>query len=564
MRKIRSLICFLAGLGLILTACSSATAPTAKPSPAAAAAVASTETPAKTAAPTPSTAQTPGPKRGGTLVYGFNADPPSFDIHQETAGGTSALALPAYNNLIGYDPMDLTKIVGDLAENWEVKSGGAEYAFHLKKGVKWHDGRPFTASDVKFTFERIGKPPTGMISPRKSYMADVTAIDVPDDSTVTIKLKGPSASFLSLLAHPLLPIFSKKVVEQKGDMKRTILGTGPFVFKDYQPGVGSTMARNADYFKGAPYLDGLKAYIIPDTMTMLASLRTGRIQLIPMNPGISASSATLLKDTMSDKILVTRGPLAAWYNMVFNTKRKPFDDVRVRRAVSLAIDRKAVIKGALEGFGTVTGPMPPAPVTAWGLSDQDLQKLPGYGPDPAENLKEAKKLLAEAGYPNGFETSINTEPRPMYKDLAVVLQSEMKKGEINAKVNVLGDSAAWTSANVRGAFDLTMNSSSLAVPDPTALFGEHYISSGARNYGKYVNKEVDDLFAKQEQTLDPAERKKMVDRMQELVLDEAHSVIAYSPDRFMAHSRDVHDYKMPSSSYSAHSALFLEHVWLGN
>ncbi len=279
MHKTQS-ICLLAALGLVLGACSSGTAPTAKQSPGAT--VGNTETPAKLATPTP--AVEAGPKRGGVLVYGFNADPPSFDIHQETAGGTTAIALPSYNNLIGYDPMDLTKIVGDLAENWEVKGGGAEYTFRLKKGVKWHDGAPLTSSDVKFTFERIGKPPTGMISPRKSYMADVVGIDVPDDATVTIRLKGPSASFLSLLAHPLLPIFSKKVVEQRGDMKRTALGTGPFALKDYQPGVGSTMVRNADYFKGAPYLDGLRAYIIPDTMTMLASLRTGRIQLIPMNP----------------------------------------------------------------------------------------------------------------------------------------------------------------------------------------------------------------------------------------------------------------------------------------
>ncbi|HYY16830.1 MAG TPA: ABC transporter substrate-binding protein, partial [Gammaproteobacteria bacterium] len=275
------------------------------------------------------------------------------------------------------------------------------YTFTLHHGEKFHDGSELTSADVKASWwDKIVFPPEGMASPRRSLYEAIKRIEARDPNTVVFHLRYPSASFLSMLAHPANFIYAKKYLDQDVNYyKQHVMGTGPFKLKRYVRGSSLEVERNPDYWKkGLPYLDDIKYFIIQDTSARATSIRSRRtdVEFRSLPP----TEVEALKAQLGDQVVVGQPSPVVHWGVAINVNKKPFDDERVRKALTLAIDRSEMAEtiGPLSGLDTVSGLEPPW--TPWALSPEELQELPGFRKDREANLREAKGLLAEAGYPH--------------------------------------------------------------------------------------------------------------------------------------------------------------------
>ncbi|MGH7424492.1 MAG: ABC transporter substrate-binding protein, partial [Candidatus Methylomirabilales bacterium] len=274
--------------------------------------------------------------------------------------------------------------------------------FKIRKGIKFHDGSLLTARDVKATYDKIVFPPEGVASARKAYYAMVEKVEAPDESTVVFRLKWPSASLLAQLASPWNFIYKADILAK--DLRwyeKNVMGTGPFTFVEYVPGSHWVGKKNPDYFmKGRPYLDGYRAIFIKDTAPRAAAVRGGQalIEFRGFNPVVRDD----LVRALGDKIKVQESPWICNMTVAINNEKKPFDDVRVRRALTLAIDRwkgsEALSKISI--MKPVGGLMRPG--SEFAASEAELSKLAGFGKDAETSRREAKRLLKEAGVPEGF------------------------------------------------------------------------------------------------------------------------------------------------------------------
>ncbi|MEK7874174.1 MAG: ABC transporter substrate-binding protein, partial [Chloroflexota bacterium] len=255
-------------LSLLLAACAPAAAPAPAPAPAAPA--------ARPAAAAPATATPERPRYGGVLTITSDLDPPHFDAQQQTSMNIGLLVSPAYSNLLYYDAETGSKIMPELAEQWSVSPDALTYTFKLRKGVKFHDGTPLTPADVVFSLERMKTPPKGGLSASADLLVALDKVQTVGDDTITLTMKYAFAPLASTLVVNFTPIFSKAYVEKNGDMKTTVMGTGPFKFKSYTPSVSFDLVKNENYWiQGRPYLDGISVFVIKDPATRLAALRTG-------------------------------------------------------------------------------------------------------------------------------------------------------------------------------------------------------------------------------------------------------------------------------------------------
>jgi peptide/nickel transport system substrate-binding protein len=386
------------------------------------------------------------PRHGGILRVALAGDPPSLDMHQEQTFKVMIPMSTCYNTLVRFDPHDYPKIIGDLAQSWTASDEGLTYTFTLHKGVKFHDGSELTSADVKASWDKIVFPPEGVVSPRRSLYEAIKSIEAPDPGTVVFRLHYPSASFLSMLAHPAGLIYAKKHLDEDIHYyKQHVMGTGPFKLKEYVRGSYLEVERNPDYFKheqGLLYMDGVKYYMMPDTSARANSIRAGRtdVEFRSLPP----AEADAIKEHMGAAVVVRYPKARIHWGVAINVDRKPFDDVRVRKALTLAIDRDEMAKviGPLSGLETVGGLMHPD--TPWALGPEELQELPGFRKDHEANLREAKRLLAEAGYANGFKTVLtNRAVKLPYIDLGVYLISSWKKIGVEAE-HKLEESATWS------------------------------------------------------------------------------------------------------------------------
>ncbi|MBI2910252.1 MAG: ABC transporter substrate-binding protein [Chloroflexi bacterium] len=536
--------------------------PAPKPAAPAASATAKPAGPALTAKPAAPTA-TPKPaaeqpRYGGILTIGVGGDPPSLDVHREEAGFAFPIMAAAYNSLVKYDPhaWPESKVIPDLATNWELSADGKTYIFRLARGAKFHDGSPVTAEDVKFSFDRIRHPQSGLVkSPRRQLLDNVTNIDTVDDYTVNIKLGYPQASFIASTAIFFFAVMPKHVVlEKNNDMTKTMVGSGPFKFKNYTGGVGWEMERNRDYFvKGRPYLDGLKAYIIPDPFTRFAALRTKSILWWAPFPYMSVAQTRILEETLSDKIAVDWAFHPAWYGATFNVSRPPWSDARVRQAVSLTFDRKRMLAAGLEGAGVIG--MSAQPPGEWQLPEEEMMKVPGYAnPD----LEGAKRLLAEAGFPNGFTADLLVRPTKPHRDTALVVKDAVRAIGIDLSLKIV-ETAVYMDARFRKAFDITAGGFGFGLTDPDTTLGQNYVTNAAANFGGYTNPHYDQLYLKQSQALDSAERRKIVWEMQRILLKDVPIAIAFWSNVPYARWREVRGFTPPVSYYNADQ---YQEMWL--
>jgi len=499
------------------------------------------------------------PRRGGILLAVIGAEPPSLDPHQEGTFANIQLVAPCYSTLLQFDPQNFSKIIGDLATEWKIAPDGRTYTFKLRPGVKFHDGSALTATDVKASYEKIISPPPGVLSFRKSSFSAIERVEAPASTTVVFKLKFPSASLLANLASPWNVIFPKKYLDQDPNYFKThVIGSGPFKFKNYTHGSTFEGERNPDYFmKDRPYLDGYKFFISTETSVRAAAIRSGRAYVEFRDMPLAEVEA--IRKQLGDKVAVQETPVSAHWGIAVNNNQKPFNDVRVRKALTLAIDRYTAsrVLYPINGLKIIGGLMRPG--SEWEMSEADLQKLPGFGKDAEKNRAEAKRLLAEAGYPNGLKVVLkNRNVKLPYQDFAVFVIQEWRKIGVEAEHRPLETAAWFGDGRDTGNFELIVFPPVEFMDDPDLWLGI-YTTGDSRNWGRFSDPKVDDLFARQARSLDPAERKKVVHEIERIVLENAYYLPGLWWTRNLVHWSKMKNYVAPPNYYSNQK---LQDVWL--
>ena len=499
------------------------------------------------------------PRRGGVLLAVIGADPPSLDPHQESTFANIELVAPLYSTLLQLDPYDYPKIIGDLATEWKISSDGLTYTFKIHPGVKFHDGSPLTSADVKASYNKIIFPPQGVRSVRQNAYTAVAQVEAPDPTTVVFKLKFPSASLLANLASPWNVIFPKSYLDRDPNYFKThAIGSGPFKFKGYTRGSTFEGERNPAYFvKDRPYLDGYKFYISPETSVRAAAIRSGRAYIEFRD--LPSAEVEAIKKQLGDKITVQETAMTGEWGIAINNTKKPFDDVRVRKALSLGIDRytMARVLYPLTGLRYVGGLMRPG--SEWALPAADLEKLPGFGRDIEKNRAEARKLLAEAGYPNGLKVVLkNRNVKLPYQDFAVFLIGEWRKIGIEAEHRPLETAAWFSDGQDTGNFELLVAPTVEFMDDPDQFLGR-YATGSTQNWGRFSDPQVDDLFSRQARSLDPVERKRLINDLEKRVLGNAYFTTGLWWSRNLVHWSKVKNYVAPPNHYTNQK---LQDVWL--
>ncbi|UFJ59779.1 ABC transporter substrate-binding protein [Brevibacillus sedimenti] len=446
------------------------------------------------------------------LVVAADQDPVGLDPHKVPAASSARIYALVYDGLTRLD--ENLNVTPSLAEKWEISPDGKTVTFTLHKGVTFHNGREMTADDVKYSFERILNPETGSIA--KSYFASVDVIEAKDPHTVVFKLKHPDAALLTNMASSFAAIVPKEVA----DLNKEAVGTGPFILEKNEPGQYVLLKKNPDYFKtGLPKVDAIKFQIMKDEAERLAAIRSGKVDIA----SISADSATLLEGKPG--VQVKSYQSLEYSYLGINVKKKPFDDPRVRQAISYAVDRNQIVQTVWKGQASLTGPISPAAAN-WAL---DPAAYDSY----KQNLDKAKQLLAEAGYPNGFDTVIETASTyPDMVETAQVLQQQLKAIGINARINQLewgNYIETWKSKEMSL---LVGRNTSGTDSDRSLRFFFH--TEGSANVWNYSNPRFDELVVTALQTVDQTERKKLYDEAQKLLVEDAPNLFLASPKNFYA------------------------------
>lgn len=469
----------------------------------------------------PAHAQTP--KRGGELKFAVGAEPPNYDCHANSSFAFIHPVRPHYNTLLKFDPVKYPAVQGDLAESWTVSKDGLTYTFKLRKGVKFHDGSAFSSADVKATYDRIRNPPKGVVSLRKEGYADITSIDTPDANTVVFKLKGPNASMLAMLASPWDCIYSAAKLKQDPNFPRqNVMGTGPFTFVEHAAGSHWVGKRFEDYFdKGKPYLDGFRAIFIRNTAARVNALQAGEV--LAEFRGHSPADRDKLMKALGDKGRLEESPWVCALVVTFNSEKKPFDDARVRRALSLGIDRwggsQALSKIALVRH--VGGLLRPGYELA--AKPEELAQYPGFGKDIAKARAEARALLKAAGASNlKFKFTNRNVPMP-YTPMGVFLIDQWRQIGVTVEHEQLETKlyqAAIRGGNYEGALDF--NCDFMDEPNLQLL---KYISAdrSSINYSRANDRVLDGLYDKQIRASSMQERYKLLREFEKRALEEAYT-----------------------------------------
>ena len=499
------------------------------------------------------------PRRGGVLLSAIAADAPSLDPHQEETFATLHLVAPCYSTLLQIDPYHYPRIIGDVATEWSITPDGLTYTFKLRPGIRFHDGSPLTAADVKATYEKIVFPPAGVRSVRRNAYAAVTSIEAPDASTIVFRLKHPSASLLANLASPWNVIYPKKHLDRDPNyFKTNIVGSGPFKFKSYTRGATFEGERNPDYFiKDRPYLDGYKFFIATETSARAAAIRSGRAYIEFRTLPLSEVEA--IRKQLGDKIVVQDTAATGIFGIAVNQTIKPFKDERVRRALTLGLDRYTAsrVLYPIASLKDVGGLMRPG--TEWAMSDAELQKFSGFGKDMEKNRAEAKRLLAEAGYPNGLKAVLkNRNVRVPYVDFGTFVIQEWRKIGVEVEHRPLETASWFADGRDTGSFEMIVSPSFNFMDDPDQ-FLERYTTGDSNNWGRFSDPRIDDLFTRQARALDPTERKKLIDEIQRIVLGHVYYIPGIWWARTVVHWAKVKNYIAPPNHYSNQK---LQDVWL--
>jgi peptide/nickel transport system substrate-binding protein len=504
---------------------------------------------------TTTAAQTP--KRGGILNFAVVAEPPTYDCHGSNTFALIHPIAPHYSLLVKFDPKDYPKVVPDLAESWTVAPDGMTYTFKLRSGVQFHDGSVLTSADIKASYDRIINPPEGVISLRKAYYSDL-AVEAPDPGTVVFKLKNPMAGVLEALASPYNCIYSaQKLKENPRYPETTIMGTGPFTFVEHVKGASWSGKRFEGYFdKGKPYLDGYKAFFVKSNGVVPGMIGG---QFDAEFRGRNPSEKALLLERMKDSVTLAEDSWVINLLVVFNTTRKPFDDVRVRQALSMAIDRWTG-SDALSKISTlkyVGGVMRPGFNMA--LKEADLVKLPGFGKDINKSREEAKRLLEQAGIKDLKFKLLNRNVAEPYTPGAVYTIDQWRRIGVIAEHEQL-ETKLYTDRLAAGDFDVAIDFQGDYNDDPTQQFAKFLTKKASPSaYSNHSDTKLDDLYKKQRQTMNPVERTKIVQEMDRYALTQAYNVPLLWWQRIIVNNKKIKGWYMTPSHYLGQD---LATVWL--
>jgi ABC-type transport system substrate-binding protein len=484
-------------------------------------------------------------EKGGTLKFGLSTDPSSLDPHVHSGVAAQAIRLAVYNGLVSY--YKKTEIVPELATSWETPSD-TRWIFHLRKGVTFHNGDQFSAKDVKFSFERIMNKDNG--ATLYSQLKDIEEVKVIDNYTVEFKLKRLNAAFLSTLALSEAAIVSKAYMESNGDLNNNMVGTGPFVFTERKMGKRIVLKKNPSFFKkGLPYLNKVEFIPYSDQESRIIALKSGEIDLATYIPWAR------MAEIEGNPDLTLKSGAGPFMYMMFNPSKKPFDNPKVRKALGYAIQRQAIINTAFFGRGE---PLygPPVYKDAW-FYQKDLANYFEYNP------AKAKKLLAEAGYPNGFSTSITgTSTYSMLKDTAQVIQQNLKDVGLNCEIKLF-DWATTVDKWHTGNYDMITFGT---VPDPMDPdFYSKFFASGNSHYSAptgYQDAEVDKLLEKGRSIVDQKERKKIYKQLEERLLETSPWLYLTWREQGEAVGSYVRGYDHLPGALSFMSPITLREVWL--
>jgi peptide/nickel transport system substrate-binding protein len=470
------------------------------------------------------------PKRGGTLTYLIPADaPPSFDGHREATYATIHAMAPFYSVLIRINPENpasTTDFVCDLCTAMPTPTDdGKTYTFKIRDGVKFTDGTPLTAADVAASWQEIVNPPEGKTSARQAFYLMVDKIEAPNPSTVVFRLKYATSTFLPALADPFAFIYEKAILDKDPHWyEKNVMGSGPFKFVNYEAGQSITGERNPDYYHpGLPHLDGFVAIFAPKLATRVDAIRADRAAMEFRSEPPSARDQ-LLKE-LGDQIAVQESDWNCGNLLTYNHKRKPFDDVRVRRALSLAIDQwkggPALSKIAI--VHTVAGIVfPGSPLAA---TKDELQLLAGFWPDIDKSRAEAKRLLKDAGAENLTFELLNRDVDQPFKYIGTFVVDEWSKIGVHVTQKVV-PTGPWFENMRAGTFDVTMEANCQSVVNPVldvSKYLPHTVFT--ENYGGYEDQAEIDLYQQMLHEPDPQKQRVLMREFEKYVIDtQAHEL----------------------------------------
>src|SRR5712692_8421269 len=472
-------------------------------------------------------------KQGGILRVYHRDSPASASIHEEATYSVNVPFMPVFNNLVIYKQdvaqNSLQSIVPDLATNWSWSADNTKLTFDLREGVKWHDGKAFTAKDVVCTFDMLmdKAPAKFRKNPRRTWYDNVSQVTANGDTQAIFTLKRPQPALLALLASGYTPIYPCHV--SPAEMRTHPIGTGPFKFIEFKQNESIKLTRNRDYWKsGRPFLDGIEFTIIPNRSTAVLAFIAGKFDMTFPTEVTTA----LLKDIKSQapQAICEMAPTGVMTNLIINREKPPFDDPQIRRAMALTLDRKAFIDILFEGQADIGGSMQPPPEGYWGMPPEMLRTIPGYDPDVKKSRAEARAIMEKLGYgpDKRLKIKVSTRNIPVYRDPAVILIDQLKEVYIDGELDQV-ETSNWFSKVARKDYTVGLNLTGNSVDDPDQNFYENYACGSERNYTQYCNKELERLFDRQSVETDVEKRKKLVWEIdKKLQEDVARPIIFHS------------------------------------
>jgi peptide/nickel transport system substrate-binding protein len=499
------------------------------------------------------------PKAGGTLNFAISAETPHYDPHGSDTYATLHFSAPFYSTLLRFNLDKFPEVEFDLAESYEVAPDLMSYTFKLKPNVKFHDGTTLTSADVKATYDRMRNPPQGVVSTRKATFGDIGTIETPDPLTVVFKMKNVNAAMLEHFASPWNVIYSAKDLAADPAGPRTkINGTGPFTFVEHVKGSHVAGKKNPDYFKkGLPYLDGFRGIFTLQSAAMLNAVQGG--QVLGEFRGISPAERDRLVSAMGDKIRIEESSWTLNLLVVFNTEKKPFDDVRVRKALLMAIDRWGGSQGlsrisTLRSVGGVIRPGSP-----FATAEAELVKLPGFSKDIKKSREEAKKLLAEAGVPNLKLQLWNRNLAMPYTPAGIFLVDQWRQIGVEVE-HVQSDTGKYLATMSSGQFDVAIDFSNLFMDDSSLSLAKYLsVTRAPENRSRSKDPELDKLYDEHMRERDPQKRKALIQAFEKRLFEQGYQQPLLWWHRIVPTHKAVMGWKMsPSHNLGAD----LAEVWL--
>jgi peptide/nickel transport system substrate-binding protein len=456
----------------------------------------------------------PAQKTGGILKATDFDSPASMSPLEEATVAVAVPATAVFNNLVMFDQHvaqnSVQSIVPELAAGWAWSEDGHSLTMSLQHGVTWHDGRPFTAADVRCTWDLLtGKGADKLrLNPRKSWYRNLEEVTTNGDYEVTFHLKRPQPSFLVLLAAGWSVVYPCHV--PAAQMRQHPIGTGPFSFVEFKPKEVIRLARNPNYWKpGRPYLDGIEWQIIPNVSTRTMAFIARTVDLAwPYS-----ISMPLLKDVQAQapSAVCQPSPVNGARTVLINSTAPPFDNPLLRRAIAQTLDRRAFVDILGNGQGYVGAHMLPPPEGIWGMPRELLQTLPGYDPDIAKSRTAARAIMQQLGYgpDKRLATKVSTRNLPAFKDPAVIVTDQLKEIYIDGELDIV-DTPNWYPKLVRKDYTIGAGISENSLDDPDQQFYENFACGSDRNYTGYCNPKVETLIERQSQESDIEKRKRLV------------------------------------------------------